>query len=171
LTSRVGPRSAGSPGDARAVAWAVAELQALGLENVHTEPVTVPHWVRGECDVELVAPWPQHLAACALGGSVATPEAGVDAHGRPVTNLDELSQGDTTRFAGRIVFFTGRMDREHTGSGYGRAVTVRGRGAAEAGKRGALAVVIRSVGTDRNRLPHTGGLRIETNDTKIPALA
>jgi hypothetical protein len=171
LTSRVGPRSAGSPGDARAVAWALARLKELGFQNVHAEPVTVPHWIRGECQVDLVSPWPQHLVACALGGSVATSEGGIEAEVVPATNLDDLAVGDTTRFAGRIVFFTGRMDREHSGSGYSRAVTVRGRGAAEAGKRGAVGVVIRSVGTDKNRLPHTGGMRNEPNDPKIPALA
>jgi hypothetical protein len=171
LTSRVGPRSAGSPGDARAVAWALEELQALGLQNVHAEPVTVPHWIRGDCQVDLVSPWPQHLAAAALGGSVATPESGIEAEVVPVTNLDELSQGDTTRFAGRIVYFSGRMVRAPDGSGYSRAVVVRGRGAGEAGKRGAIAVVIRSVGTDRNRLPHTGSMRPEPNDPRIPAVA
>src|SRR5262252_9556474 len=108
LTSQVGPRSAGSPGDARAVEWAVKRMRELGLKNVHSEPVTVPHWIRGECDVQLTSPWPQQLAAVALGGSVATPDAGLEAEVVPVTNLDELSRGDTTRFAGRIVFFTGR---------------------------------------------------------------
>ena len=171
LTSRVGPRSAGSPGDPRAVAWALEQLKELGFQNVHSEPVTVPHWIRGECDAQLVSPWPQPLAAAALGGSVATPESGVEAEVVRATTLDELSQGDTTRFAGRIVFFAGRMERTRDGSGYGRAVAVRGRGAAEAAKRGALAVVIRSVGTDRNRLPHTGAMRFEATDRKIPAVA
>ena len=171
LTSRVGPRSAGSPGDARAVAWALDQLRALGFQNVHSEPVTVPHWIRGECEVDLVSPWPQHLVAAALGGSVATPAGGIEAEVIPVTNLDELARMDSTRFVGRIVFFSGRMERTRSGTGYGTAVAVRGRGAAEAGRRGALAVVIRSVGTDKNRLPHTGGMRVEPNDVRIPALA
>jgi Zn-dependent M28 family amino/carboxypeptidase len=131
----------------------------------------VPHWIRGECQVELVSPWPQHLVAAALGGSVATPESGIEAEVVPVTNLDDLAVGDTTRFAGRNVFFTGRMERGQDASNYSRAVVVRGRGAAEAGRRGAVAIVIRSVGTDKNRLPHTGGMRSEPNDVKIPALA
>jgi hypothetical protein len=171
LTREVGPRFAGSPGDARAVEWALARLRALGLKNVHAEPVTVPHWIRGTCSVELVSPWPQPLAAVALGGSVATPEAGLEAEVVPVTNIEELARVDSTRIAGRIVFYTGRMARAEDGSGYGRAVTVRGRGAAEAAKRGAIGVVIRSVGTDRNRLPHTGGMRNESGDKLIPALA
>src|SRR5262249_3757913 len=89
----------------------------------------------------------------------------------PVTNLDELARVDSTRVAGRIVFFTGRMPRAEDGSGYGRAVTVRGRGAAEAAKRGAVAVIIRSVGTDRNRLPHTGTMRNEPGGGRSPARA
>ena len=171
LTREVGPRFAGSPGDARAVEWALARLRALGLKNVHAEPVTVPHWIRGNCSAEITSPWPQPLAAVALGGSVATPEAGLEAEVVPVTNIDELARIDSTRIAGRIVFYTGRMQRAEDGSGYGRAVTVRGRGAAEAAKRGAIGVIIRSVGTDRNRLAHTGGMRPEAGDKLIPALA
>jgi hypothetical protein len=171
LTSRVGPRSAGSPGDAAAVAWALERMRALGFQNVRAERVRVPVWKRGECHVELVSPWSQTCAAVALGGSIATPAGGIEAEVLPVTNLDELARMDSTRIPGRIVFFTGRMDRAPDGSGYGRAVTVRGRGAAEAGRRGALAVAIRSVGTDRNRLAHTGGMRAEPADTKIPAVA
>src|SRR4051794_13226962 len=48
LSDGVGPRSSGSLGAARAVAWATDTMKALGLKNVHTEPVRVPHWVRGE---------------------------------------------------------------------------------------------------------------------------
>src|SRR5437867_13248473 len=56
LTTEVGPRLAGSPGDTRAVAWAVARLRALGFQNVRAEPVRVPHWIRGEARVEILSP-------------------------------------------------------------------------------------------------------------------
>ena len=171
LTSRVGPRSAGSPGDARAVEWAQAQLKSLGFVNVHAEPVRVPHWVRGECHVETVSPWPQRLVAEALGGSIATPESGLEADVIAVSDLDEMATGDSTRFTGRIVFFSGRMERRHDGAGYSKAVAVRGRGAIEAARRGALAVVIRSVGTDRDRVVHTGAMRYDPSVTRIPALA
>src|SRR5262245_652589 len=92
LTTEVGPRLAGSPGDARAVTWAVARLRALGFQNVHTEPVKVPHWIRGEAHAEIVAPWPQTLAAVALGGSVATAPAGVEAEVVRVGSLEELAK-------------------------------------------------------------------------------
>jgi hypothetical protein len=72
---------------------------------------------------------------------------------------------------GRIVFFTQRMQRTHDGAGYGTAVAVRGRGAFEASRLGAAAVVIRSIGTDGNRHAHTGAMRIADSVRTIPALA
>jgi hypothetical protein len=63
------------------------------------------------------------------------------------------------------------MERSRTGMGYGTAVAVRGRGASEAAKLGAVGVVIRSVGTDTNRLPHTGAMRYDSTGVRIAALA
>src|SRR5260370_30734160 len=47
LADGVGARLAGMAGDAKAGAWAKAKMAAGGLPNVHTQPVTVPHWERG----------------------------------------------------------------------------------------------------------------------------
>jgi hypothetical protein len=171
LLTEVGPRFAGTEGDARAVAWAVARLKALGFANVRAEPVTVPRWIRGAASAEIVAPWPQPLVAAALGGSAATPPGGIEAEVVPVTSLDELTRVPRDRVGGRIVFFTNRMRRGVDGSGYGTAVPVRGRGAAEAAKLGAAAVVIRSIGTSDDRIAHSGGMRIEDGLPPIPALA
>ncbi len=90
LTTEVGPRFAGTPGDAAAVAWALNALKSLGFANVRAEPVTVPRWVRGEARAEIVAPWPQPLVVAALGGSISTPPEGLEAEVVPVTTLDEL---------------------------------------------------------------------------------
>lgn len=171
LLTEVGPRFAGTDGDARAVAWALGRLRALGFSNVRAEPVTVPRWIRGEARAEIVAPWPQPLVAAALGGSAATPPGGLEAEVLPVTTLAELERVPDDLVRGRIVFFTNRMKPALDGSGYGGAVQVRGRGAAEAAKRGALAVVIRSVGTSANRIAHTGAQRMEGGPPAIPALA
>ena len=171
LTTEVGPRSAGSPGDGRAVSWALARLKALGFKNVHAESVTVSHWIRGEAQAEITAPWPQPLLPVALGGSAATPPGGIEAEVVPVTSLGELAATPRAAFQGKIVFFTQRMQRTHDASGYGTAVQVRGSGALESSRLGALAVVIRSIGTDGNRLAHTGAMRIADTVKTIPALA
>src|SRR5437660_157921 len=45
-----------------AIRWAAGAMTEDGLENVHTEPVTVPHWVRGRESAELIEPVAQPLA-------------------------------------------------------------------------------------------------------------
>jgi len=171
LTTEVGPRPAGSPGDRLAVAWAVRTLEELGFSNVHTEKVTVSHWVRGEEAGEIVAPYPQRLALAAVGGSVGTPAAGIEAAVVEVAGLDALDHLDAAKVKGKIVFFNTPTDRTRDGTGYAKAVPVRTQGPSRAAKFGAVAVVLRSIGTDSNRLPHTGGLRYEQGLPRIPAAA
>lgn len=171
LTTEVGPRLAGSAGDARAVAWAVAKLQALGFSNVRAEPVTVPRWVRGDVSAEITAPWPQVLAVAALGGSNGTPPDGIEAEVVPVSTLDDLKAQPRERIAGRIVFFTPRMERSRDGHGYGKVVAPRSTGAAEAARLGAVAMVMRSAGTSVSRTPHTGAQHYSDGIPPIPAFA
>lgn len=171
LTTEVGPRLAGSDGDRRAVGWALARLRALGFLNVRAEPVKVPHWVRGEAHAEIVSPWSQPMVAVALGGSEPTPPLGLEAEVLPVASLDELKKMPRELVQGRIVFFHGRMVRALDVSGYSRAVAVRGNGAIEAAKLGAIGVVIRSVGTSGDRVAHTGGMRYDPTVMRVPALA
>ena len=171
LTTEVGARSAGSPGDLRAVSWALAKLKSMGFQNVHAESVTVPHWIRGDAQAEITAPWPQRRVAATLGGSIATPPGGIEAEVVRVNSLEELKLLRPEQVEGRIVFFGGHMTRTKDGSGYGTAVAFRSRGAAEAAKLGALAVVIRSIGTDHDRVAHTGGMRFEATEKHIPAMA
>jgi hypothetical protein len=171
LTTEVGPRSAGSPGDAAAVAWATREMQRLGFANVHTMDVTVPHWVRGDAQFAVVTPWPQPMPALALGGSVGTGAEGVEAEAVMVRDVDALSALPAGAVKDRIVFFTNRMERTQDGSGYGKAVTVRAAGPAVAGSLGALGVVIRSVSTSDDRFPHTGATRYRDDAPRIPAFA
>ena len=79
LTTEIGQRLAGTEAHKRAVAWAEAKLKAGGFENVHSEPFTLPAWIRGAESAEIVGPVPQHLAIAALGGSVATDANGIEA--------------------------------------------------------------------------------------------
>jgi hypothetical protein len=169
LTDEAGPRLSGSPGDALAVAWGLRALEKAGFSNVHAEKVTVPHWERGAESAAIVSPTPHALAIAALGGSVATPAGGLSAEVVEAESLEALDKLERTSVEGKIVFFNKKMDRTKDASGYGRAVDVRSRGAIHAAKLGAAGVVVRSVGTDHNRLPHTGGMRYEDRVTKIPA--
>jgi carboxypeptidase Q len=171
LATEVGPRLAGSTGDPLAVAWAVRTLKALGFSNVHTEKVMVPHWDRGAESAEVTAPYPQRLAVAALGGSVGTPEGGLEAPVVAADSLAALDRLDPAKVKGKIVFVDVRMKRARGIEGYAAAVPVRAAAASHAARLGASAVVIRSIGTDDNRLPHTGALRYEQGQPRIPAAA
>src|SRR5690349_750544 len=151
LVTEVGPRFAGSPGDEAAVRWAMNRLGKLGFTNVRTQDVLVPHWVRGSTEVTMLGPAPQQLVAATLGGSIGTGEEGIEAAVIEVPSLDALSATQAAAVKDKIVFINERMERTRDGSGYGKTVRNRVQGASVAGNLGALALVIRSVGTSDER--------------------
>lgn len=159
LTTDIGQRLAGSPEEAKARDWTANKFRELGFENVRIEDFTIPGWERGVETAEIVSPNPQKLFITALGGSVATPENGIEAEIAYFPTFDDLANAPEGGLEGKIVFISGRMKKAHDGAGYGPANRKRQQGATEAGKRGAAAVVIRSVGTDSHRFPHTGQMR------------
>jgi Zn-dependent M28 family amino/carboxypeptidase len=171
LVTEVGPRSAGSSGDAAAVRWALNKLGSLGFSNVRTQDVLVPRWVRGHAEVTLVGPVPQPLVAVALGGSVGTSEEGIEAQVLEVASLDALNALPAATVGGKIVFINQRMERARDGSGYGATVKIRTEGPSAAGNLGAVAVLIRSVGTSDERHGHTGTTRYRVDAPRVPALA
>jgi hypothetical protein len=171
LTTEVGPRPAGSSGDKAAVAWALREMQRLGFANVRTIEVMVPHWVRGEAEFAVLAPFPQTMPTLALGGSIGTGSEGIEADAVMVKDLDALAALPAGAVKDKIVFFSNRMERTRDGSGYAKAVAVRGNGPSAAAALGAIGIVIRSISTSNARFPHTGATRYTEIAPRIPALA
>lgn len=171
LTTEVGPRFAGSTGDAAAVRWALNKLGSLGFSRVRTQDVLVPRWVRGSAEVSILSPTAQQLEAVALGGSIGTTEEGIEAPVVEVASLDALNAIPSAAVAGKIVFINERMPRSRDASGYSVTVRNRSEGASTAADRGALAVVIRSVGTSSERVAHTGRVNYRVDAPRIPAFA
>jgi carboxypeptidase Q len=171
LTTEIGPRLAGSPANERAVVWAQEKFKALGYDKVLLQPVTFPRWQRGREEVSILSPFQQTLHVTALGGSVGTDGKVIEAEVVEFENVAALKAAPENSLQGKIAFINTHMERFKDGAGYGPAVTSRRDGAAEAAKKGALALVIRSVGTDSNRLPHTGMMRYSDAVKKIPAAA
>ncbi|MCK0069817.1 M20/M25/M40 family metallo-hydrolase [Kordiimonas laminariae] len=171
LTTEIGPRLAGSPKEQEAIDWAIAKFKKLGFDKVYTEPVMVPYWERLSEHAEVLAPFTQPLHITALGKSVGTPEGGVTAEIAHFKTFEDLQKADASDVKGKIVFISNRMERHIDGAGYGPAVRARGAGAVEASKKGALAIVIRSIGTDSHRLPHTGGVNYVEGVKPIAAAA
>lgn len=171
LTTEVGPRFAGTSGAQAAVDWAVRTMTAIGLQDIRTEPVEVPRWVRGDESGEIVAPYPQPMHLIALGGSIGTAAGGLEAEVVGVSSLADLAARSPAEIAGKIVFINQRMVRNQDGSSYGQAGGVRRSGPARAAEKGAIGVLIRSLGTGTHRFPHTGATRYEEEIERIPAAA
>lgn len=171
LTTEVGPRMAGTPGDARAVKWAEDKFKQLGFDKVYKEPVTFTTWHRGDEFAEVIAPFPQKLMITALGNSIGTGAEGIRGEIAHFKTFEDLQNAERGQVEGKIVFISYKMAKSRDGHTYGKAVTARSRGASVAGEKGAKAIVIRSIGTDHDRLPHTGNMRYKEGVTQIPAAA
>ncbi|MBW0280442.1 M20/M25/M40 family metallo-hydrolase [Shewanella sp. LC6] len=171
LTVEVGPRLAGSPKDIIAVNWAMNKLTSLGFDKVYKEPVQVPIWERGEAKAKIISPVEQPLVITALGGSIATPVTGIRARIARFDSLEALQQANPDDVKGKIAFIDQKTERHITGEGYGKSVGGRSKGAVAAAQKGAVAIVIRSIGTDHDRMAHTGVMRYQDGVTKIPAAA
>lgn len=171
LTDEAGNRLAGSPGNQRAVAWAVRTLKELGFANVRSEEAKAMYWERGPASMQIISPNPHPIPILAIGGSVPTPKQGIEGDVLMVESLEALTQLDKKAVEGKIVFVFHGMQRSRDGTGYSIGGKVRVKSAAEAGKLGAKAVIIRSAGTDSTRFPHTGALSYADGVPKIPAAA
>ncbi len=171
LTTEIGPRLAGTEAEARARAWGAAKLKALGFRNVRIETYQMPVWVRGEETAEVVSPFPQKLRLTALGNSAATPATGLEAEISYFPTLADLQSAPDGSLAGRIAFVSHAMTATQDGSSYGQFGQVRRVGPAVAARKGAAAIVIRSIGTDHHRNPHAGGTSFPDGVAAIPAAA
>src|SRR6266436_9611037 len=57
LSDDIGSRVTGSPEAQKAVAWGIAKMRGIGLENVHAEKWQLWRgWKRGTADAELLSP-------------------------------------------------------------------------------------------------------------------
>jgi carboxypeptidase Q len=169
LTTEVGQRLAGTEAEARGREWAVRKLEALGFANVRIEPFDMPVWTRGPESAEILAPFSQKLVIAALGNSASTPSGGITGEVVGFDSLAALEAAPDAAVRGKIVFVSHAMPRTQDGSGYGFFGGPRRLGPSIASRKGAIAIVIRSIGTDYHRNPHTGVMMFAEGVKPIPA--
>jgi len=169
LTTEVGQRLAGTDAEERGRQWMVRKLTSLGFSNVHVEPFDMAVWVRGDEHAEIVSPFPQHLAITALGNSGSTPAEGIEAEVVGFDSVAALEAASDASVRGKIVFITHGMAPTQDGSGYGQFGAPRRQGPSIASRKGAAGIVIRSIGTDHHRNPHTGVQTWADGAQPIPA--
>lgn len=175
LCKKIGPRLSGSPQAEASVEYIYEVMQRMGLDRVEKQACMVPHWVRGKPE----RAWFKsqngkfEVPVCALGGSIGTGKKGVYAEVVEVFSLEEVQNLDRKAVEGKIVFFNRPMEPRHlnTFHAYSGCVDQRGSGATEASKKGALAVVVRSMNLREDDFPHTGNQRYKDGVKPIPASA
>lgn len=175
LSENIGGRLTGSENAQNAVDWTFQELKNLGVDSVWKQECMVPHWQRRkEATVFLnLSDGAKELKATSLGNSIGT--EGTDWTGEivEVMHLDSLEGLGESMLKDKIVFFNRPMDprKIHTGHAYGGAVDQRSRGPAMAARFGAKAVLVRSMTTQLDDVPHTGVTVYDEDGRKIPGIA
>jgi carboxypeptidase Q len=172
LTTRFGPRPAGSPSEQAAAAWAADYLKGLGFKNVRIQSFPLVGWERGTESGAIVGDHPQRLVVAALGHSIGTPAEGIEAEIVRFATLDDLVAAPAGSLTGKIAYVdAGQLIANQDGSGYGPLSRLRGAGPGEASKKGALAFIMRSAGSDEHRMPHTGTTRYIDGKVPIPGFS
>ena len=169
LTTEVGQRMAGTEAEARARDWAVKKLKAMGFANVRVEPFDMPVWTRGPESAAILSPYPQKLAITALGNSASTGPQGITGEVVGFNSEAEFEAAPDEAVRGKIVFVSHAMPRTQDGSSYGYFGGPRRQGPTVASRKGALAIVVRSIGTDHHRNPHAGVQQFADGVKPIPA--
>ncbi|WP_396592756.1 M20/M25/M40 family metallo-hydrolase [Brevundimonas sp. R86498] len=172
LTTRFGPRPAGSASETAAAEWAAGYMRDHGFRNVRIQEFPLVGWDRGEESAAIVGTNAQPLVVAALGHSPATPDGGLEAEVVRFSTLEAFQAVPDGSLAGKIAYVdAGQLVPMQTGAGYGPLTRIRGAGPALAGQKGAVAFIMRSVGSDEHRMPHTGTTRYVNGVVPVPAFA
>ena len=176
LCKDIGHRLSGSEGADTAVVWGQRVLGKLELDTIYLQEITVPHWERGRKEKAYFynEKGKNMLDVCALGGSVSTGmNQFIKGDVLEVKSLDEVNNLPDSLVKGKIIFYNRPMDPKKisTFSAYGSCVDQRYSGAIEAAKKGAIAVIVRSMNVRQDDFPHTGSMAYEEGVDSIPAFA
>ena len=176
LCKDIGHRLSGSEAADSAVVWGQRVLGKLELDTIYLQEITVPHWERGRKEKAYFynEKGKNMLDVCALGGSVSTGmNQFIKGDVLEVKSLDEVNNLPDSLVKGKIIFYNRPMDPKKisTFSAYGSCVDQRYSGAIEAAKKGAIAVIVRSMNVRQDDFPHTGSMAYEEGVDSIPAFA
>ena len=176
LTQNIGHRLSGSAAYEKSTDWAGQKLKEAGADKIWKEEVMVPVWERGKESLQIKegnGKW-RSLKMLSLGNSEGTKGKDVEAEIVFVKNKEDFDKLPDAAIKGKIIFFNYAFNQKFisTGQAYGDAGKYRRSAASWAGKRGAKAVIIRSLSSAFDDVPHTGMMRYDEDDTaKIAAVA
>lgn len=170
----IGPRLSGSSTAEKAIMFAKSKMETMGFDSVWLQKTMVPQWVRGAREICTMNKGKKkdNLVIASLGGSIGTPGTGLTADVIEINDFEELKLR-SNEVKGKIVFYNVKFDHRmlNTFGAYGKAVRYRSNGAIEAAKYGAVGVLLRSISSRNDNVPHVGMMRYNDTIPKIPAAA
>ncbi|MCO5260850.1 MAG: M20/M25/M40 family metallo-hydrolase [Crocinitomicaceae bacterium] len=175
LCKNIGQRISGSAAAQQAVEWSLRLMDSYGFDKAYLQPVMVPYWKRGTKEegwYKTASGEIFKVNMLALGGSVGT-NGTLEGDVVEFKTLESLKNASKAQVENKIVFVNEPMNAKNinTFESYDEGFAVRAFSALAAGKLGALAVVIRSVGLPIDDHPHTGAMYYNDSVKKIPAAA
>ncbi|XP_075972687.1 carboxypeptidase Q-like [Anticarsia gemmatalis] len=165
FVDKFGARITGSEVLEQSIDYMIELAREESLNDVFTEDVEVPHWVRGEEKITMLKPRVKNIAVLGLGPSVPTPPGGITAEVVVISNFTMLDDTPDEHIRGKIVLYT------PTYTTYGETVKYRTQGATKASAKGAIASLVKSITPFSIYSPHTGYQKYGENVTKIPTAA
>ncbi len=176
LCKEIGPRLPGTPQQLKAEKASFLMMQKMGADTVYLQECMVPHWVRGEKETAYITGMDgkkMSLDICALGNSVGTGNKGLSAELVEVTSFKQLDELGEKGIKGKIVYFNVRFNPSHIEpwKGYDETTGYRWNGPSRAAKYGAVGTMIRSLASNTDDYPHTGGMSYNDSFPKIPCIA
>ncbi len=175
LTTEAGQRLAGSQTYEVAELLAVDFMKEIGLENIQKQACEVNVWKRGILETAYIIDkkgLKKYLHVTSLGNTIGTGVEGLQAEVVEVKTLEEVDKMPDNALAGKIVFFNRPMDptQLRTFNAYGGAVDQRGSGLVSAARKGAAAVLVRSMTLAQDDVPHSGSAVYRDGVKQIPAM-
>ncbi|WP_326983628.1 M28 family peptidase [Chryseobacterium sp. MYb264] len=176
LTKGVGPRFSGTSGYEKAAQWAEKKLKDIGIEMIWRQEARVPVWVRGRESLQIKTAngdW-KNIKMLSFGNSEGT--GGKDLTGEIVliNSTAELNALSIGKLKDKIVFVNVPMDPKiiNTSDSYLSTAKSKLISASVIAKTGAKALIIRSLTTANDDIPHAKMIYYEADDkVKIPALS
>jgi len=175
LTKDIGHRLSGSENYEKAVVWAEQKLREAGADKVWLQEVMVPVWERGKesLKIKFSDGETKELRMTSLGNSEGTDGKDISGEILMVSSIDEFEKLPDSRVKDKIVFFNYPFKQEfvETFHSYGDAGKYRFSTASLVAKKGGKFVIVRSLSSGIDDVPHTGVMVYDENYTKIPAVA
>lgn len=176
LTKGIGPRFSATPGYTKAVDWAEKQFKEIGIDAIWKQEAKAPIWIRGRESLQIKTSngeW-KSIKMLSFGNSEGT--GGKDLTGEIVliNTTAELNSLSIGQLKDKIVFVNLPMDPKIINTSDSYLITAKSKliSASVIAKTGAKALIIRSLTTAYNDIPHAKMVYYEPDDkARIPALS